>query len=181
LYYPYALPPARPREIFFWWRDFLKVLPKFKHLVIYNCVQENYILLWKDIWTDVPLQDTWPRLLSVAKNGFISLKYALAAPDISVLFHLPVSEEVIVQLNLFEALLQESIPGNGFDFWSVMGNHAYVKMSHVYKALMGNVCYVLHSNGCGMVAVSRSTRFYFCCSFTLSSTLGLCFIETISQ
>jgi hypothetical protein len=104
LYYPYALPPARPREIFFWWRDFLKVLPKFKHLVIYNCVQENSILLWKDIWTDVPLQDTWPRLLSVAKNGFISLKYALAAPDISVLFHLPVSKEAMVQLTLFQTV-----------------------------------------------------------------------------
>jgi hypothetical protein len=33
MYYNTALPPARIREVSFWWRDWLAILPTFKELV----------------------------------------------------------------------------------------------------------------------------------------------------
>jgi hypothetical protein len=131
LYYPSALPPARPIEISFWWRDCLKVLPTFKNLVVCTFAQGNSILLWKDKWTDVPLQEAWPHLFSFAKNDSISLKKVIAATDLSNLFYLLVSKEAMVQLNLFQAMLQELMPTNDSDSWTVLGS-ASVKVSFVY-------------------------------------------------
>jgi hypothetical protein len=79
-------------------------------------------MLWKEKWGDVSLQETWPHLFSFAKNEFISLKQALAAPDLTELFNMHVSEESMAQLNLFQALLEELLPGNGFDCWKICGN-----------------------------------------------------------
>jgi hypothetical protein len=45
LYYSTSLPPARTREVSFWWRDCLKLLPRFKDLAKCEFVQGNAILL----------------------------------------------------------------------------------------------------------------------------------------
>jgi hypothetical protein len=47
-----------------------------------------------------------------------------------------------------------------------------VKVSHVYKALMGNVGAIPAIKGCGMVVVNRGTRFSFGCLFIIASTPG---------
>jgi hypothetical protein len=58
LYYTSALSPARPREISFWWRDCLKMLPAFMQVATCEYVQGNSILLWKDKWAADTLQAT---------------------------------------------------------------------------------------------------------------------------
>jgi hypothetical protein len=73
-------------------------------------VQGNSILLWKDKWTDISLQEKWPHLFSFVKNESISLKEALDSPHVPELFQLPLSEEALVQLNFFQALLQDLLP-----------------------------------------------------------------------
>jgi hypothetical protein len=83
------------------------------------------------------LQEKWLHLYSFDKDESISLKEAIAAPHISELFHLPVSEEAMIQLNLFQALLQELLPTTDSDSWTMLGN-TLVKVSQVYKVLMRN-------------------------------------------
>jgi hypothetical protein len=80
----------------------------------------------------------WPHLFSFAKNGSISIKEALASPHIPDLFHLPISEEALVQLNLFQALLQDLTPHAGNDSWTMLGNSS-LQVSKVYKKLMDDV------------------------------------------
>jgi hypothetical protein len=106
LYYSLALPPARPREISFWLRDCLKVFSTFKNLVV--CTIAHSVLLWKGKWIESPLQETWPHLFSFARNDSTFLKDALAVTDLSDLFHLPLSKETTVQLNLFHTMLQNN-------------------------------------------------------------------------
>jgi hypothetical protein len=86
LYYSSGLPPARPREISFRWRDCLKVLPTFKELATCDFVQGNYILLWKDKWAAEPMQEAWPHLFSFGKNESITLKAAMGMSDLADLF-----------------------------------------------------------------------------------------------
>jgi hypothetical protein len=137
-YYTSASPPARLRDVSFWWRDCLKTLPTYKNLAICTFVQGNSILLWEDSWSDTPLKLKWPHLFSFAKNGSISIKEALASPHIPDLFHLPISEEALVQLNLFQVMLQDLMPHADNDSWTVLGNSS-LHVSKVYNKLMGDV------------------------------------------
>jgi hypothetical protein len=46
MYYTTVLPPARIRDVSFWWRDCLAILPFYKQLAL--CIHHgNSILLWK--------------------------------------------------------------------------------------------------------------------------------------
>jgi hypothetical protein len=101
-------------------------------------VQGNSILLWQDNWSNIPLKLKWPHLFSFAKNESISLKEALASPHIPELFHIPISEEALVQLNLFQALLQDLLPDAENDSWTMLGNSS-LQVSKFYKRLMGDV------------------------------------------
>jgi hypothetical protein len=89
----------------------LKILPTFKNLEACDFIQGNSILLLKHKCATDTLQETWPRLFSFAKNEPISIKEALSTPDIIHLFHFPVFEEAMVQLNLFQALLEGFVRG----------------------------------------------------------------------
>jgi hypothetical protein len=125
-------------DVSFWWRDCLKTLPTYKNLAICSFVQGNSILLWQDSWSDIPLKLKWPHLFSFVKNESISIKEALASPYIPDLFHLPISEEALVQLNLFQALLQDLTPHAGNDSLTMFGNSS-LQVSKVYKKLMDDV------------------------------------------
>jgi hypothetical protein len=47
-YYSLALPPAKRADCSFWWRDCLKLLPKYKNLAICTLHNGSTTLLWKD-------------------------------------------------------------------------------------------------------------------------------------
>jgi hypothetical protein len=100
MYYSFALPPARTREVSFWWRDCLTVLPTFKQIAQCDFQQGNSILLWQDSWSHIPRKDTFPHLFSFCKNEAISIKKALLIIDLEDLFHLPLSEEALPQFHL---------------------------------------------------------------------------------
>jgi hypothetical protein len=137
-YYSTALPPARPMEISFWWRDCLKMLPTFKQVATCDFVQGNSILLWKDKWATQTLQVTWPQLFSFVNNESISIQDALQYADISDLLYLPVSEEAMIQMNLFQAMLQSLVPTDGSDSWTIFGSNKTYKVSRMYKNMMQN-------------------------------------------
>jgi hypothetical protein len=103
MYYNTVLPPARIRDISFWWRDCLAILPI-------------------DAWSQQPLKDTWPHLYSYCINETISLQQALISPDAANLFHLPLSEEAVVLFHLFQALLESLAPSRNnenVDSWTI--------------------------------------------------------------
>jgi hypothetical protein len=136
LYYAICLPPARTREVSFWWRDFLKMLRTFKILAECDFIQGNSIFLWKDRWAAHTLKETWPHLYSFCKDEDISISQALPAHDMTDLFHLPLSEEALLQFQLFQAMLLNLELAAGFDVWTVFGNFVATKASRVYKYLM---------------------------------------------
>jgi hypothetical protein len=51
----------------------------------------------------------------------------------SQLFHLPVSEEAMVQLNFFQTMLQNLLPGDGYDSWFIFGSNKSYNVSQLYK------------------------------------------------
>jgi hypothetical protein len=121
----------RIREVSFWWRDCLATLPSYKQLASCNFHQGNSILLWQDAWSQQPLKDTWPHLYSYCISETISLKQAVITQDVAELFHLPLSEEVVGQFHLFQALLASLTPtqDNNVDYWAVSGRTDTLKVS----------------------------------------------------
>jgi hypothetical protein len=138
MYYTTVLPPARIREVSFWWRDCLSNLTSYKQLASCTFHQGNSILLWQDAWSQQPLKDTWPHLYSYCISETISLKQALLSPDAADLFHLPLSEEAVVQFHLFQALLASLVTtqDNTVDSWAISGRTDTLKVSSVYKSQM---------------------------------------------
>jgi hypothetical protein len=61
---------------------------------------------------------------------------ALLAHDMGDLFHLPLSEEALLQFQLFQAMLLNLQPTDGFGTWTVFGNSVATKTSTIYKSLM---------------------------------------------
>jgi hypothetical protein len=141
LYYSTSLPPARSREVSFWWI----VLPAFKEVAQCDFIQENSILLWQDKWSALPLKDTWTHLYSFCKDEGISIKQALLVPEASDLFYFPLSEEALLQFHFFQALILDLEPAMGMDTWKVFGNAVTTKFSCVYSSLVdfGGTIYAL--------------------------------------
>jgi hypothetical protein len=112
------------------------MLPTFKNLAECDFIQGNSIFLWKDRWAAHTLKETWPHLYSFCKDEDISISQALPAHDMTDLFHLPLSEEALLQFQLFQAMLLNLELAAGFDVWTVFGNFVATKASRVYKYLM---------------------------------------------
>jgi hypothetical protein len=53
-----------------------------------------------------------------------------------------VSEEAMVQMNLFQAMLHNLLPGDGYDTWSILDSSKSLKVSHIYTDMMGNAASV---------------------------------------
>jgi hypothetical protein len=51
VYYSSCLPPAKSREVSFWWRDCLKVLPEFKSMAVCSLGSGSSVQLWNDSWS----------------------------------------------------------------------------------------------------------------------------------
>jgi hypothetical protein len=76
------------------------------------------------------LQEKWLHLYSFDKDESISLKEAISASHILELFHLPVYVEAMVQLNLFQALLQDLLPATNSatnsDSWTMLESQKFI-------------------------------------------------------
>jgi hypothetical protein len=67
-YYDSAFPPAKFRDCSFWWRDCLKLLPKFKEISTSPLKNGSTIKVWTDTSHDQPLHHSLPHLASFAKT-----------------------------------------------------------------------------------------------------------------
>lgn len=82
----------------FWWRDILKLLPKFKNFTRVNDEDGQSCPFWTDNWAPNAPADAAPELYSFAKNKSISVHTALIAENYSDFFHLPLSQEALTQM-----------------------------------------------------------------------------------
>jgi hypothetical protein len=92
-YYSIALPPAKARDISFWWRDCLKSLPEYKRLASCTVLNGSSVMLWQDSWHDGPLKWQLSHLFSFAKNEAISIASAVSMDSLWDHFHLPLSTD----------------------------------------------------------------------------------------
>jgi hypothetical protein len=107
LYYESALPPAKARDISFWWRDCLKSLPSYKGIASIFVGSGASILLWHNKWHGASLQGQFPHLYSFAKDDSSSV----VKVDLADHFNLPLSEEAYSEF-LHLRLLLKSLPGS---------------------------------------------------------------------
>jgi hypothetical protein len=117
-YYDSAFPPAKFRDCSFWWRDCLKLLPKFKEISTSPLKNGSTIKVWTDTSHDQPLHHSLPHLASFAKTLETSVQQALLLEDLSDLFHLPLTEAAYLEYITLSDLLQSFDSVDESDIWS---------------------------------------------------------------
>jgi hypothetical protein len=145
----------------FWWRDILRLLPKFKELASVVVHLGDTCFLWQDYWGGSNRRQTLPQHYSFAKNKNISVSKALWASDINQLFHLPISQEAFEQLLLLAQDLETLQGDNQDDFWSYIWGSPQFFPTKAYQHLIGH----------RQVHPAFSTRNYLICD-ELSATFS---------
>jgi hypothetical protein len=102
----------------FWWRDCLKLLPKFKSLAICSIHNGSTTLLWEDDWNGQVLKNQYPHLASYASNLQISSRIALQNHNFLSMFDLPLSNEAYDEYHELEQLLNLHLDDTGHDSWT---------------------------------------------------------------
>jgi hypothetical protein len=129
VYYDNALPPAKSRDISFWWRDCLKSLSDYKGLAKCSIGTGSSIMLWTDSWSDVSLNLQFSHLYSFTVNESVSLHQAKSLEHMSDLFHLPLSNEAFAQFQVLQEVILNIPDSAEPDSWEVFGNSASFKVS----------------------------------------------------
>jgi hypothetical protein len=145
VYYVNALPPAKSRDISFWWRDCLKSLADYKGLAKCSIGIGSSIMLWTDSWSDVSLNLQFSHLYSFTVNESISLHQMKSLEHLSDLFHLPLSNEEFAQFQVLQDVILNIPDSADPDSWEVFGNNTSFKVSKAYKHFVGQhlVCPII--------------------------------------
>lgn len=93
-------------------------------------------LFWTDNWRLVSPAISAPELFSYAKNKFLSVHAVTNAEVLSDLFHLPVSQEALIQMQNLETKLAQITLSVGKDKWSCIGGSSNFSSSKIYRELM---------------------------------------------
>ena len=130
--------PSHIVKGFFWWRDILKLLPKFKEIAkpIFN--NGSTILFWYDPWLDTPIVERYPEMFSFARNKHLSATKAVEASDLTTLVHLPLSEQAFSQLESLLEDIQSISPNDEQDKWFTGGTTGSYSSNRIYRMLIGS-------------------------------------------
>ena len=123
---------------FFWWRDNLKLLDKFKGLAMCNIQNGSTCLFWTDLWGDQVQCQVYPELFSFARNKLLSFQKAKMVEPFHRLFYLPLSEEAFAQLGLLQNLHENQTLSNDVDWWSYIWGSPFFSSRKAYKSLIGH-------------------------------------------
>lgn len=114
----------------------MKLLHKFKALTLVTIEDGKSCFFWIDNWMPQTPAVTAPELYSYAKNKSISVQKAVSSDTFSDLFHLPVSQVTLAQMQDLQSNLLTINLSDGKDKWSyTWGSHLF-SSSRVYKALV---------------------------------------------
>lgn len=97
-YYETGNLPAEAKKGWFWWRDILKLLDKFKGLAMVNINNAKSCYLWTNLWNNKVPRLAYPELFSFAKSHKTILADGKNNDNILELFHLPLSQHAFGQL-----------------------------------------------------------------------------------
>lgn len=134
-YYKNGKLPSSIKKGSFWWRDNLKLVVKFRNFAMVSIEDGRSCLFWTDNWTAQNPANTAPELYSFAKNKAISVQSALNIHEFSDLFHLPVSEVALTQMQLMSDNLNDFTLSQNKDKWNYSWGSVF-SSSKMYKALM---------------------------------------------
>jgi len=122
----------------FWWRDILKLVPKFKDIVVVSLKDGNSCFLWHDPWGAVIFRDVFPELFSYAKNGTISVSVAVHSPLLHDLFYLPLSTKAYNQFLVFSNEIQGLKLSHSSDIWTYTWGSSSFFSNKAYAILIGH-------------------------------------------
>jgi len=131
--------PGQTKKGSFWWRDILKLLPKFKEFTTIQIKDGRTCLLWQDNWQTTQLSQAFPQAFSFAKNKFISVQKAFSTEDLTGLFNLPLSQTAFNQLTEIQSIRDNTaLDSSSKDSWKLADNATHFSSKKAYKKLMGH-------------------------------------------
>jgi len=103
-----------------------KLLHKFKTFTTVTIEDGQTCFFWTDNWMPQTPAVTAPELYSYAKNKSISVQKAVSSDIFSELFHLPVSQVAVAQMENLQSNLLTINLSDGKDKWSyTWGSHLF--------------------------------------------------------
>jgi len=132
------IPHATADKGSFWWKDLLHLCDKFRGIATCTVGNGSTVLFWLYVWNGFFLQEKLPRLFTFAKNQKISVAAFLSTPDMSTLFHLPLSEQAYQEFQELQEIIQSvQMTQTDKDQWHyIWGSSKYTSKSfynHLYK------------------------------------------------
>ena len=105
-YYDAKVPHAAREMGSFWWKDVLRLSVIFRRIAKCELGDGSSACFWEDLWSESVLSQDYPRLVSFATNGAISVMEAMQAEDLVSLFFLPLSQQTFQEFKDLQARLQ---------------------------------------------------------------------------
>jgi hypothetical protein len=91
-YYSTKVPHATRESGSFWWKDMLRLNTIYRGITKCELGNGSSICFWDDLWTDLVLSHTYPRLASFARNRGALVMKVMEVVDLYGLFILPLSQ-----------------------------------------------------------------------------------------
>jgi exonuclease III len=127
--------PGHTKKGSFWWRDILKLLDTYKTFTVITVGNGESCYFWHDNWSTPKLATMAPHLLSFAINPAISTHNALASQLASSLFHRPLSQEAMAELQIIQQHMQLFQFNDQQDKWAYSWGSNNFSSARVYKEL----------------------------------------------
>lgn len=127
--------PIDHKKGLFQWRDILKTLSYFKHIVKVFVGDDRSVFLQHDRWIDRLLSLAYPELFSYARNRYLTLFSAKVVTLLQGLFQLPLSATVLGQLQALEICMQNIHMREEVDRWDGVQGSGRYSTQKVYKII----------------------------------------------
>ena len=133
-YYTDKVPHTMDAVGSFWWRDMLKLTPKYRGVSCVQVVDGTTALVWKDLWLDNTLESSHPRAFSFALHEDTSVKDFLESTSLHGLFHLPLSPEALLEVQDMQSITTHMRPSTATaDVWHYTWGQPEFKAADYYK------------------------------------------------
>ncbi|WVZ76880.1 LOW QUALITY PROTEIN: hypothetical protein U9M48_024802 [Paspalum notatum var. saurae] len=133
-YYQGKVPHACREIGSFWWKDILKLLHKFRELVVCKAGDGASLLFWEDTWLHEKLAQKFPGLASFALDRLVSVKDIQDANDLASIFYLPLPEQAFEELLQLDEMLNNSeLNEEEQDVWVLPRGASSFPVSAYYK------------------------------------------------
>jgi hypothetical protein len=155
-YYTQGVPQTAKLCGSFWWRDVMKLVPKYMEFCSVSVKAGDTALFWSDRWHGQVFSLAFPRLFSFVLETNLSVQEVVTRSDLSTLFALPLSVEAFSELQNLEAIVsQVLLEPNEKDEWrTIWKDGAYSSQKyyqHCFKDIRASrvhdciwKCKVLH-------------------------------------